>query len=157
MPKTNSQPKYSRHKASGQARVTIRGRHHYLGLYGSPESHTKYAQLIAGWQPDAPPAIPITLPGQLTVNELILRFLEHAKPYHRNHGKPTGEFDNIRYALRPLKNRYGRSTAAEFSARQLENVREAMIGHADPARRKRPRPKRSAASFAWTSKRFARR
>jgi len=42
-------PSYCRHKASGQAVVTIDGRDVYLGRYGSRESKTKYEQVIARW------------------------------------------------------------------------------------------------------------
>lgn len=45
----NRPPKYRRHKASGQAIATIEGRDHYLGPYGSPESHEKYQCLVAQW------------------------------------------------------------------------------------------------------------
>jgi hypothetical protein len=40
-------PSYRLHKPSGRARVIIDGEHIYLGLYGSPESHERYARLIA--------------------------------------------------------------------------------------------------------------
>lgn len=42
-------PKYSLHKASGQARVRIDGHTFYLGEHDSPESHRKYDELIAKW------------------------------------------------------------------------------------------------------------
>jgi hypothetical protein len=41
-------PAYRRH-SSGQARVTIAGRTHYLGKYGSKASRQRYDQLIAEW------------------------------------------------------------------------------------------------------------
>ena len=40
-------PSYRLHKASGQARTIINGRHIYLGKYGSPESRQRYALLFA--------------------------------------------------------------------------------------------------------------
>jgi integrase len=40
-------PVYSLHKASGQAKVRIDGRDHYLGPHGSPESHARYDALVA--------------------------------------------------------------------------------------------------------------
>ena len=43
-------PSYCRHKATGQAVVRLNGRDHYLGPYGTPESHERYARLIAQWQ-----------------------------------------------------------------------------------------------------------
>ena len=50
MPKLrNKLPSYCRHKASGQAVVTLNGRDHYLGEYGTPESRARYEQLIAEW------------------------------------------------------------------------------------------------------------
>jgi hypothetical protein len=43
MPKLNSRlPKHSKHRASGQAVVTLNERDFYLGPYGSVESKEKY-------------------------------------------------------------------------------------------------------------------
>ena len=47
MPHTPSQPSYRHHKARNLAVVTIDGKNHYLGHWQSPESHEKYAALIA--------------------------------------------------------------------------------------------------------------
>lgn len=46
-PKSNNPPAYLPHKATGQARVVLNGRIHYLGKHGSPESTEKYNRLIA--------------------------------------------------------------------------------------------------------------
>ena len=43
-------PSYCRHKHSGQAVVRINGRDHYLGEYGSSDSHERYQRLIAEWR-----------------------------------------------------------------------------------------------------------
>lgn len=32
--------------STGQARVILNGKTHYLGLFGSPEAHARYAELI---------------------------------------------------------------------------------------------------------------
>ncbi len=55
-----------------------------------------------------------------------LRYLDHAQGYYRKHGKPTDEFDNIRYSLRPLKQLYGRTLVSEFKPRSLKAVRQVM-------------------------------
>ena len=47
MPRLKGIPAYVHHRASGQARVRIDGKDHYLGPYGSPESHICYDELIA--------------------------------------------------------------------------------------------------------------
>jgi hypothetical protein len=46
MPRSNAVPSYLHHKPSGQARVRIDGKDHYLGPYGSPESKAKYDLLV---------------------------------------------------------------------------------------------------------------
>jgi hypothetical protein len=48
----------------------------------------------------------------LAVNELILAFARHAEErYRHSDGAPTGEFDNFRLALRPLRRLYGEKRA----------------------------------------------
>ena len=74
MPRTNRPPAYRLQKARQCAVVSIHGKDHYLGPYGSPESHEKYARLIARWNAggrQAPTAI-LELPsnGQVTVNAI---------------------------------------------------------------------------------------
>jgi hypothetical protein len=53
--------------------VTHDGRDHYLGPYGSPESHEKYARLIARWTAKGPQPLDPPQPGgraEFSVNEL---------------------------------------------------------------------------------------
>ena len=45
-------PKYRKHRASGQAVVTIDGRDHYLGPYGTKASHNEFDRLIGEWRSD---------------------------------------------------------------------------------------------------------
>lgn len=87
---------YLLHKARGCAVVTIEGKNHYLGRYGSPESREKYGRLIAEWSQRATAnpiqPLPTADPAELSVNDLILRFLNHAEVYYRrDDGSPTGE------------------------------------------------------------------
>ena len=65
---------------------------------------------------------------ELTVSELVLRYLEHAQDYYKDYGDPHhGEISNLRYALRPLRILYGCTLSGEFSSEALENVRQTMI------------------------------
>lgn len=117
-------PRYLLHKPSGQARVILNGKHHYLGAYDSHESHERYEQLIAEW---------ILSDGDLTkfdlnVNELCLLFVEHAlQHYRRKDGSPTGTINNVRESLRYLVDLFGKTPAKEFGPRKLKTVRDAMI------------------------------
>ena len=118
MPRTNRPPSYRLHKARNLAVVTINGTDVYLGRYGSPESHEKYARLIAEWNANGR-KLPSTSPvpaqaneNNLTVNGLILRYWTFVKGYYRKNGELTGEVDNIRLALRPLRTLFGSTCAA---------------------------------------------
>jgi integrase len=124
-------PAYCHYKASGRAVVRLDGRDHYLGPYGSPESHERYARLIAEWQsrPRASFVAPVNDPriGSLTINEVMLAYVEFAAGYYTKDGKPNQEFESIRYALRPLKELYGHKQAANFGPRDLKTLRQQLI------------------------------
>ena len=131
MPRNGRPPSYRRHKARNSAVVTIDGRNHYLGAYGSPESHEKYARLIAEWRLHSRKSPPTTGPGQpdptLSVNELILAYFRHVQAYYVKDGRPTSEQDNIRQALRFLRKTFGTTPASEFGPLALKVVRQSMI------------------------------
>ena len=127
MPKKCSKPAYTLHKPTGQARVRINGRDHYLGPYGSPESRERYDDLIAEWFARRGDIGNI----RLRVDDLCLLYLEHARQYYVKNGCPTSEQSVIRIALRYVVEKYGRVRAREFGPKALKDVRQAMIddGH----------------------------
>lgn len=122
-------PKYALHKASGQAVVRLGGLDFYLGKFGSDESRNQYDRLIGEWmlQGRQAPLLTKSNPGSLTVNELIIAYATFADAYYRKNGVPTGEYDAIRYSLRPLRRLYGDLNVAEFGPLALKNVREEML------------------------------
>lgn len=122
MARRPQKPKYLRH-SSGQARVIIDGRTHYLGTYGSPESKAQYDKLVAGWLINHGDVIG----AAMTIDELALAYMAHAELYYRKNGKPTYEVANIRVALRPLVKRFGTLRASDFGPRKLKLVRDDMI------------------------------
>ncbi len=132
MPRTSSQPSYRHHKARNLAVVTIDGKNHYLGHWQSPESHEKYAALIAEWKRNGG-----TLPAKtadaptgttlLTVSELILAYFKFAQTHYVKHGEPTSEQGHLKQALRPVRLIYGTTPATEFGPRAFKNVRHSMI------------------------------
>jgi integrase len=128
---TSRPPAYCLHKARKCAVVTIDGKNHYLGPYGSVESHEKYARLIAGWRASTnhgPPAYNTApLDQGLSINALILGYFGHVQTYYVKDGRPTSEQDNIRQALRFVRQLYGSSPALEFGLMALKKVRQAMI------------------------------
>ena len=102
---THKLPSYRRHRPSGQAVVTLGGRDHYLGRHGTPESKTRYEQLIAEWLASHRqlPISPTSAPSLgLSINELFLVYWEHARAYYKKGGRPTSQPGLIRLACRPL-------------------------------------------------------
>jgi integrase len=123
---TNRNPKYRRHRASGQAIVALNGTDHYLGPYGTKASREEYDRVIAEWHGNGRQA-PTRGAGPVIV-ELIARYWAHAEVYYRKKdGMPTSEQSCIRRALRPLRELYGRTPVEQFGPLALEAVREKMI------------------------------
>jgi integrase len=119
-------PTYRKHRATGQAVVTLNGRDHYLGKYGTAASKAEYDRLIAEWLAGGR-QLP-SRDNELTVNELILAYMRHAdKHYRKPNGEPTRQLELVRLAMRPLKDLYGRTLAAEFGPLALKAVRQCMI------------------------------
>ena len=79
MPKRLTPPPYPKKPhASGQARVKLFGKTHYLGAHGSPASHAAYERLLVRWREGTAlrlKGIPV-LPGDRpeTVAELLAHF-----------------------------------------------------------------------------------
>ncbi len=122
-------PSYRLHKPSGLAVVSIGGRDVYLGKFDSPESRAEYDRLMAEWLATGrrPIVADSASRADLTVNEMLLAYLDYADGYYVKNGKPTTEPVNIRLALRPLRQLYGHTPAREFGPLRLKTVRQAMI------------------------------
>lgn len=59
-------PKYRKHKASGQALVTIAGRDHYLGPWKSKASRAEYDRLIGEWLAAGRPTTGLAVANELS-------------------------------------------------------------------------------------------
>lgn len=127
MPKlVNSVPKYRKHRASGQAVVTIGGRDFYLGKYGTAASRQAYQRRIAEWIASGRPShvAPAT---DITITEVCAAFLRHAKHHYVKHGRITDEVASYKVVIRHLNGLYGMTKAAEFGPKGLKAIREQMI------------------------------
>lgn len=130
MPRRTSVPRYSLHKATGQARARYQGRDICFGVYNTPESRERYARFAAelASQPatvDSASTVAIGDPD-LTVSELILFFLRYANDYY---GPDSSEPISLRSALKPVNELYGSSRVRDFGPRALKSVREHMVDH----------------------------
>lgn len=116
-------PAYLLHKSSGRARVRIDGEDIYLGEYGSSESRERYDELVAEWFAKQGN----TTGYSMTVDDLVLLFMEYAQEYYRKDGVETSELHCIRQATRPLITLFGKLRIREFGPKALKAVRQQLI------------------------------
>ncbi|WP_437228791.1 tyrosine-type recombinase/integrase [Planctomicrobium sp. SH661] len=116
-------PSYGFHKPSGQARVRIDGKDHWLGQHGSPESYEKYSKLILEWQQSPKTQVA----SGLSVRHLVLLYLQRCKQHYRKGGEMTSEVNAVKIAMRHVVKLYKSSPAREFSPKALRAVRQSMI------------------------------
>ena len=140
--KSGKIPSYCHHKASGRAVTRIDGRDHYLGTFGSPQSHERYERLIAEWRlrrehgaEKQPGPASIAATEQFKVKDLLLRYMAFAETYYVDAaGRPTHELKQMKYALRPLRKLYGGTLVRDFGPLALKAVRQHMIDDEDLSR-----------------------
>jgi integrase len=149
------QPKLTHHKASGQGVVRLNGKDVYCGPYGTPECRARYLRALADWEAahrrpaGEPTADPPAGASDLTLNELLLAYLQYADGYYVKRGEPTTEVRDIRLSIAPLKERFGNTIAAEFTPRQLKDVRQAFIDSGLCRNEVNKRTRRIVRLFAW--------
>ncbi|MFL5242532.1 MAG: tyrosine-type recombinase/integrase [Gemmataceae bacterium] len=136
MPKRTSQvPKYRLKKVHNRtyAAVTLPDgaggrRDILLGQHGTPESRAAYARAIAEWEASNHTLPHFETTNDLTLNELMARYWQHAENYYRHaDGAPTNEQLDLRLAFRPLKAMYGHTPACKFGPLALKAIREQLI------------------------------
>lgn len=137
MPRPKKPLAYLHHKPTNQAYVRIPARNGkrtvvYLGIYGSPESKAEHARILAGYAAAPSHGAAVLLaqgaPVDVTVNEILLAFLQYAHGhYRRADGTLTDEVSQYKQTFRIVKDLYGHTPAREFGPRALKIVRQAMV------------------------------
>jgi integrase/YHS domain-containing protein len=114
-------PSYRHHKASGQACTKIRGKTYYFGAFGTPESKRKFRELLAQYLLCEDPATFGVDVRELTMAEVCLSYLKHAKSYY---GGESQEYKNIVMALRPISQLIPRKLAKDFGPLDFKQIRQ---------------------------------
>lgn len=142
---TTRTPSLRLHKPSNRAVVTIAGRDHYCGPWGSQEAKAEYQRLVGEWLASghAPRATPL---GGVTVAELVLAYRQFARRYY---ALPSKEEPQIRLAMRPVVERYGHTLARHFGPLALKAVREVWVDAGLARRYINQRVGRVVRAWAW--------
>jgi len=120
--KSRRLPGYLQHKPTGQARVRIDGRDHWLGIYGSEDSHDRYDELIA----ECVDSVDIDA-TRITISELLALFWRHAKKRYGGTGKGRyGAAVNWRPIIRRLRERHSSNRPKEFGPRAFRELIETL-------------------------------
>src|SRR5262245_8846918 len=117
-------PAYRKHKATGQAVVTLGGRDFYLGPWKSAASKAEYYRVTREWLAGGGTAPT----SELTIVELLAAFLRHAKTYYVGpDGQPTSELASYKTLIQRLKTQYGKTPAVEFGPIRLKAFRQSLV------------------------------
>ena len=113
-------PKYRKHRASGQAVVTLSGRDIYLGPHGTKASKKNYDLVTTQWLTNGRTFN--TPAPDISVVELLAKFRRHAVGHYRKNWRPTRSIGNIDDAVRPLRLLYGREAVCDFGPLKLQAI-----------------------------------
>lgn len=118
-------PAPCKHRATGQSVVRLNGKDIYLGRHGTAAAKAEYDRRIAEWLANGR-QLPDT-DGRLSVAELIVAYVRHARVYYAKGGVPTSEYESICQAMKPLRALYARTPVNEFGPRAFKAVREQFV------------------------------
>jgi len=97
----------------------------YLGRWGSAKAERAYRDLVASWATTGGLPVPA---GDLTVEELIARFLTHCESYYVGpDGEQTSEVSAFACALGPMRDLFADELAADFGPLKLRMLRDLYV------------------------------
>jgi hypothetical protein len=120
-------PAYQLHGHTGQARVKIEGKDHYLGPFGSEESKQKYQEIVRDLiERRAREEVKrlAQVVTNLTIAELVASYLAWATTRYTKFGRPTTEFGNVVDMARLLLERHSHELVSSFGPFKLMALRD---------------------------------
>jgi integrase len=117
--------------SSGQGRVCLSGQTFYLGKYGTPEAHARYAALVDRWLANGrrPLRDVATVDRLVPMRQLAKVYLEHIEKSGRylKDGAATSQRGLIETALASFCEQFGDVRADRFDARCLHRWRDDLL------------------------------
>jgi integrase len=146
----NNPPRYpSRPHKTGQARIKFRGATYYLGVWGTPDSHQRYADFVERWRAGTLSA-PLTVPSVPTIAALVLAWDTHAPNLLVDgNGQPTREVYCYRLSLNPLLAAHASLPVDEFTPALLDRLRQDMLASGLARKTVNQRVGRIRRVFSW--------
>jgi integrase len=114
-------PSYRRHRASGQAVVTLNGVDHYLGPWNTEASRAEYDRVTSEWLVRGR-RLSSHHGADPLMKELILGFYGHCVATMRD-----VEIEKVKLAMKPVRSLYGETKVSEFKAVAYRAVRSHLI------------------------------
>src|ERR1022692_4114147 len=114
-------PSYRRHRASGQAVVTLNGVDHYLGPHGTEASKAEYDRITSEWLVRGR-RVATDHGGDPLVKELVLGYYAYCVSTMRD-----VEVDKVKLAMKPVRALYGESKVSAFNPVAFKAVRLRLI------------------------------
>jgi len=148
---THQVPKYRKHRASGQAIVTIAGKDHYLGPHGTKASHALYDRLVAEYLSAGRQVIEPAKASSVTVVEVLAAFWRHCKLYYVKDGKPTHERAAFKRIICDVRKLYGSVPAADFGPRSLKAIRQIWLTRKQSRRTINQSARRLVGIYRWAA------
>jgi len=115
-------PQVRLHKPTGQYRITLSGKDHWLGT-DYRTARLDALRLLAEWELNH--RRPMLAPDDISVSEVCERFKSDFCPGY--YGKDSRTLDDIARALKPLADTYGPTPAAEFGPRAMKALRQQFV------------------------------
>lgn len=132
----------------GLARTTVNGKRVYLGRYDSPESRKAYDKILAEWEANHAERSPAAAVN-ITVSRLAYLFLKHAEREYVRDGKPTGETENFRQALKAMNNLFHGLRVIDFGPKRLKQLQQQMVSDGYSQQTINGRIRRICQVFKW--------
>ena len=109
--------------------VTSCGHDFYFGKFATSQSTAESDRLTVDWLANGRTLLSSSggAPADVTVNEILVAYMDYADGYYRKNGEPTSEPKSIGLLIRPLRQLYGHTPAKEFGPLALKVVREEML------------------------------
>jgi integrase len=107
----------------GTAFVRINGQRVYLGKFGSPEAAQNYARCVAEWAVSSTTPEPVVSVGRITVDSLVIAFLDHVQKNALAH------YCEHRTAAKILLQLYSGITVDSFTPKCLAAVQQQCTQH----------------------------